>query len=104
MYSDTSNYACVNDGNKHGTTGIAQIDNNSAMKVYPNPTSASITIDAAGTDANVDILNIQGIKIGTAALGSEGSYHFDASELPSGLYLVRVNNGNKQQVLQFTKL
>jgi len=86
--------------------GIADANNlQHTVKVYPNPATSDLTIDVAGsTNADVIILNIQGMTVGTAIAGSDGFYHYNVSKLPSGLYMVRINNEDKQQVLQFTKI
>ena len=70
------------------------------FKIYPNPANDIITI---GNDGNPDVYQVEIISISGRLLKSQsllsGNNSFDISDLPSGLYLVKItgNNGNVYQ-------
>jgi flagellar hook assembly protein FlgD len=70
--------------------------------IYPNPFNAQSTISFTLSDASnvkIDIFNIQGKKIDsfTETFYQEGIHqlNWNATTLPSGIYLIRMQSGNK---------
>ncbi len=86
------------------TMGISYLKDNKDTKLYPNPTTNSLTIEVtAESDAEVSIMNVQGIKMGCASLGTDKLYHYDATALLPGVYLVQISQGDSKKILRFTK-
>ena len=63
-----------------------------AVKVYPNPTSGSITIvtDRAGELLDVDIVDAAGRKVIKSRLVASGEQLL--LDLPTGVYVVNIRN------------
>ncbi len=58
------------------------------VNIYPNPTRDIVTIEVQGTNfENAQIFNLQGQKV-----METNERMFNISQLPSGIYLVKVNN------------
>lgn len=63
------------------------------ISVYPNPASAAIYVQSAGTDAIISLLSVSGSAL-PVAISTEGSRsRIDISNIPAGLYLVRIQDG-----------
>ncbi|MBC7452039.1 MAG: T9SS type A sorting domain-containing protein, partial [Cytophagales bacterium] len=76
-----------------GTTGISAADERS-LKVYPNPTSGTLTIE---TETNFDYISLNNI-IGQEVLSyksNAASVSLDVSSLPKGVYLMKVTCGDR---------
>ena len=58
--------------------------------VYPNPSSDYFTLKTTETTAVYTLLNYAGKVLSTGKI-TEGSTSVNVSELPSGLYFVRVD-------------
>lgn len=60
-----------------------------SVKIYPNPTSGFVKIDAAGTIKSVQIFDIQG-RLLQHSFVNENSVLLDVSDRSSGMYFVKV--------------
>ncbi|MBK7805881.1 MAG: T9SS type A sorting domain-containing protein [Saprospiraceae bacterium] len=68
--------------------------NSRKLKLYPNPTSGSITINGLEGEANVSIKNINGqILYESKTLNSQ----IDISVLRAGMYIIEIENGNLRE-------
>jgi len=74
------------------------------VKVYPNPTSDSITIEGVNSKTQMEVVNTAG-QIFVVNFNQEGHSKAvaDVSHLPSGMYFIRLQNGTSSSVIQFTK-
>ena len=85
-------------------TGIYNyVDNAINISIYPDPATDKLTIDASQSiPKSIEILNIEGqiIKVIT---GSSNKTNVDISELPSGLYFVKVQTEKGIAVKKFIK-
>ncbi len=83
-------------GNLLGTVVVEPAAGNGDIRVYPNPVSDEVNIMVALTRANgqatVEIYDITGRKVKNQVLAIAGQepYRLDVSNLPSGIYLLRV--------------
>lgn len=101
--NDNGNNIFIDDINIYdpATVGLEEIDAVSSWSVYPNPTTniVNIQIDGVmGADYVVDLYNIMGEKVGNVYSGYLNSgmntLNYDMSNLPKGIYVVRVaSNG-----------
>jgi len=80
--------------------GVAQ----STFVVYPNPTSGKINIQMSNTKeaADVQVSTILGTIVKTVTIQGSSAV-VDLTELPDGLYLVKVKSGNLVETLKVTK-
>ena len=75
---------------------------NKNITIFPNPTNAKVVIKHSKEIRELELLNIYGkLLIKISNHGSSES-HFDLSNLPSGIYFVRV--GNKIETSKIIKL
>jgi hypothetical protein len=77
----------------------------SAVNIYPNPTSTSITISTPTTNCKntfITIIDITGKQLISRQI-TEQQTVVDVSGLPQGIYFVRVTDESKVQVGKFVK-
>jgi hypothetical protein len=72
------------------------LNNKAGFSLFPNPTEGYFTLDVVNpvTGGLISVFNIHGAKVLEQKIGVEGSYEYDFSAQPAGMYLVRVKNGN----------
>ncbi len=81
------------------TVGIHDINNQTAMSIYPNPSQGNLFINAAGQfngkDIQVSVFNTMGQEVYNQVLSSfnENSPVELPASLKSGMYLIQVNDG-----------
>ncbi len=64
------------------------LSENVNVTIFPNPTAENITIEIEGEEFNkAEVFNLQGVKVLESSKAK-----FNLSNLPSGMYFVRVNN------------
>jgi hypothetical protein len=75
--------------------------------VFPNPTTGKFTVQLAGTETpgkiHVDIYRMQGEKVITNDFSGTRSLEFDLSELPAGIYFVRLVSGSQTETVKVIK-
>ena len=78
-----------------------------SVKLYPNPVAEKLNIQlisAEGHEATIEILSIAGKLVYSETMNDLRSvYQIDASTLPGGLYLCRINNGITIETVKFVK-
>ena len=75
------------------------------IKIYPNPTSESITIDLGETnyyETNIEIIDLLGKNLYQTKTDNVKT-NINISHLSNGLYLLKINNELGNQVLRFIK-
>jgi Secretion system C-terminal sorting domain len=73
---------------------------NETIKIYPNPTTTSLTIQSTNQPINqISITNLPGQTIYTHEYNSE-KVEVDVATLPAGMYLIKINN---TEVRKFVK-
>ncbi|MEE4196992.1 MAG: T9SS type A sorting domain-containing protein [Bacteroidales bacterium] len=85
------------------TTGIDDIDEIGTVNVYPNPSNGLFTFEMNASKAgtfNVEIINIQGQVVYEKQITSSGFYQesIDISDKASGLYYIRLNDGQSMKI------
>ncbi len=85
--------------------GIHSYDDNSNITIYPNPSNhqlVNIVLSGAIQPSSISIYNMLGEKLDDVSLNSEsvGSsvYHYNTSNLESGVYYVVISNSNNKIV------
>ena len=74
-----------------------EIDNDENLTVYPNPTKGTFIITFSDNDISLSstcvLYGINGVKLFECTMS--GKETIDISEFPSGVYLLRVTNGEE---------
>ncbi len=78
------------------------------LKIYPNPTSGTFTIELTGDtgsqDARVEIMNMNGVKVLDEQLNGDRKYNLSITAMPPGLYFIHVVAGNLAETVKLVKL
>lgn len=92
-----------------GSVGIAE-DNAVQLGVYPNPTTDLLTVELSGnaTQAIASLVDLTGRVVLDGYIfarnGGVARTQLDLQDLPTGLYLLRVQDGTNELVRRVTKL
>jgi len=81
-----------------GTTDLI----NEAFGVYPNPVEDVLNISTALSNYQIDIFNLQGQKVFSAA-NNDGSTTIDYTGFAQGLYIMRLSSVSHTQTLKIVK-
>jgi hypothetical protein len=87
------------------STGINELNNSLNIKVYPNPVSETVTIDASASlsiPMAIEITNIEGQLIKTL-ITSGNKTDVNVSSFPKGMYFVKVETESGMTVEKFVK-
>lgn len=84
------------------SSGIAEQNGKNLAAVYPNPaqTEISVSLDAQiHTGAHIDIVNVSGMTVIKREMrAGETTEHIDISDLPNGVYYVRVRTNEGEGI------
>jgi len=99
-----SDYALTNGGEDHVTLTNAAVDeqNFANAKLYPNPTTGQLSVEAEGM-TKVGVYDLVGqclMQVATA----DGKASLDLSQLPEGIYFIKVNTANGATVRRIVKM
>ena len=96
--TDTS--ACVN----INTVGINENSLNSEFRIYPNPAVGGVTIDLGDLkNAQISIVNITGQEVYSQENVSESQTNISLKEFSKGIYFVKVQSDQQQQIIKLIK-
>jgi hypothetical protein len=69
------------------------------IKIYPNPAQDYLFIDNANIDDNVNVFNVVGKRVMSFKIETENQA-VDITDLKSGIYFLRLNNGQATKLLK----
>jgi hypothetical protein len=71
-------------------------NSNESVTVYPNPVEQMLNINLNGLTGNseINLYNLNGVRI-MSKKTNQSAIQFDLSKLSSGVYMIKVLNGNK---------
>jgi len=86
---------------------VGEVSENTAINVYPNPTQGNLTVsvNTAGTELNVDVVDLQGRTVMTRNFGyvsGQVQNNIDLSAMAKGVYLVKVMMDGETSVQRVT--
>lgn len=82
---------------------LARFSKNPTLTVYPNPTKGVLHVSYTGNaNAQVEIIDVLGKRLMTFTQTSDKET-FDVSELPNGLYVIRITDQGMVQSKTFRK-
>lgn len=90
--------------NGGGQIGIHDFASISKIKIYPNPATSSIQLECPFNNEQIEvsIFSISGIEVGKYQL-TESLQSLNISNFPSGLYIVRTDDGINRSTGKFVK-
>lgn len=84
---------------KTAVTALPQLE----VKIYPNPSSSFIAIQSKeNKKLDIEIVNMQGRSVIKSTVSSDEKINI--SQLPTGQYMININEGQRRVVEKFTKL
>jgi hypothetical protein len=86
----------------HFMTGVDNMQNNAQVKIYPNPAVGTATIDLSALSGNISVqlYNVVGAKVQQYAAAGGSKLQLDLSQLPRGMYNVRVMTSTQSATTQ----
>ncbi|WP_159020761.1 carbohydrate-binding protein [Algibacter sp. L3A6] len=100
----TSANKSISNLDKDLSNSVSDLDTDTNLLIYPNPASDIINVEFSGSEAAVlDIINHVGQTVLSVNI-NEGSASYDISNLPSGLYIVRISNENETYLRKIIKM
>ena len=81
------------------STGINQVNNNSAFEIYPNPTNGLFFVKLNGVTGSVlvQLYSITGQLLVEQNISGNVTAYFDLSNYAKGIYMLEVTSGNEVQ-------
>jgi len=70
--------------------------------VYPNPSHGRFFIKTSTNETRVDLYSLQGMTLKTIVVHDAGEQIIDVSNIPKGLYLLRLSNSGYQHIEKLT--
>ncbi|MDP1621096.1 MAG: GEVED domain-containing protein [Bacteroidales bacterium] len=91
-----------------GTDELPVISQKTGFKLYPNPTSGNFTLEQSSGPlqpiVRIEIYGMHGEKVFAGQFTHETKHEFSISELPTGLYFVKVIAGNEAETIKLIKI
>tara|TARA_R110000751_G_scaffold306182_1_gene424049 strand:+ start:898 stop:1662 length:765 start_codon:yes stop_codon:yes gene_type:complete len=84
---------------------VDDLNASTRFSVYPNPSSSIINIELNGSQTNLtyEVFDILGKQIVSEILEPGNSSKIDVSSWNSGLYLIKITNGDQTETKRFVK-
>ncbi len=84
------------------STGIEN-SMDSELKIYPVPVSTELIIKNIRSAKYIEVVDITGSKVYERAISGEESHRINISQLPEGIYFLRLSDGTNQITRKFIK-
>jgi hypothetical protein len=88
----------------HTAVGVDNIKQNNSVQLYPNPATGLVTLDLHSLKGKVHITiqNMVGSKVQQYETEGGDTYQLDLTQLPKGMYNIRVMTGTQSLVAQLS--
>lgn len=80
------------------STSVAELQEKTELKVFPNPTADYFSIDTKQTIKSVSLINITGQLVKTYTATASQINRFDVKALPKGIYFLNIEIGDAKLV------
>jgi hypothetical protein len=100
---NTPAYFCMDNFTLIDANGVETIGNTSTVKVFPNPATDFIVVDAGEAKLqSITLMDVSG-KVLSSYKGVNEKLSIPLGQLPNGVYFLRLNNGAQKQTVRFIK-
>ncbi|WP_299334410.1 T9SS type A sorting domain-containing protein [uncultured Psychroserpens sp.] len=84
---------------------VDDLEASSSFSLYPNPTNSVLHIELTNSASGLqyEVFDILGKQIISKSLDTNSPSQIDVSDWNSGLYLIRISNGDKAETKRFIK-
>jgi len=88
--------------NTGATTDVFAVTGNGTTElyIYPNPATTQLTITASSVISEITITNLLGQTVYSSQYSGGSQASIDVSELPSGVYFVKVNGTDVRKIVK----
>lgn len=93
----------IDDISISGVVGINNNESTATVTIHPNPTNGIIYINASTPLDRVQVLNTEGRLVQDFTSNKNASFSVDVTELPAGVYLLRLMDKEKSTYKKFVK-
>ncbi len=109
--SATPPYEYIGSGTQNGfqfwdtLLGINDFNSSLGLNLYPNPTNSLLNIELKNSGVNLtfQVFDILGKQVINGTPNSEELLQIDVSNLESGLYIIKIASGDKNETKRFIK-
>jgi len=95
----TDKKGCLDSACVDVITGIPAISHSSSVKIFPDPNTGYFTISGLSKGLLIELYNYTGQNV-ISTIAEDATTHFNISNLPNGIYLVRVLSITGDIILQ----
>jgi Secretion system C-terminal sorting domain/Beta-lactamase len=81
--------------------GLTSLSNTRDL-IYPNPATSVVNVRAASPVKTAAVYDVTGRAVWSSSINSS-AFEFDVSELPAGIYILKLQDGNGERVRKFVK-
>lgn len=82
------------------TLGLNDVNMNNKISIYPNPAKTELNLNVSQNE--IDEVSISNL-IGQVLIKSKNKNHIDISDLPNGVYIITITQGQLNQTQKFIK-
>ncbi|MCX6306465.1 MAG: cohesin domain-containing protein [Bacteroidetes bacterium] len=90
------------------TAAVPEFVNNQSVRVYPNPTTGTFTVEVMGDNqammTRAEINNMNGVKVRIERFDNLKKHEFSMPELKPGIYFIHVFTNERSEILKIVKL
>lgn len=87
----------------NNTEGIVEADTELQIRVYPNPTTSRVTIEASETMSHVELYDNEGRRLQDYNTRNNDNITIDVSHYPTGAYYLRVHTAGNVTIQKLIK-
>lgn len=80
--------------------GVEGVEAATATRVYPNPATDVVNVEATVAIENVEVFNLAGARVSAQSNINGNNATINVSDLAAGVYFVRINNGSAVRIIK----